>query len=466
MTPRVDAALNRILIALAALLAAGDIVLLVRAKYYLTTPGSIVLYGALAPLAVIGLVLARRLTAERKAAVLLLVCSTWGGLYLLQGLLLVTSEMKLRKSGTFQEYVRSKGLEFDSRTPSEVLKDMRAAGRDVSLHFGPTFITSTEGIKTKKGKIYPLGGMTRREVIFCNEFGKYVLYETDEHGFRNPPGLYEGKGVDAALLGDSFAEGQCVGDGEDIASHLRAVYPRTLNFGQAGTGALLQAAIWKEYVEPLQPKIVLWTFFSNDLAEDMSAEFKNPFLRRYLGDFSQDLLHRRQDVDAAWRSFYTEAAKIVKKAAVPPVTESLFGWAQHRAMQKALRCLRFYYLLTYVDGRYALSVYERRKLEAFLDRFEEMARETESWGGKMYFVYLPENVFFFNRRAADRFRTDVLAGVRERGIPVIDIHEVFAASADPTSYYFMNRSTHYNAEGYAVVAETILKELRQGGKAP
>jgi len=41
-------------------------------------------------------------------------------------------------------------------------------------------------------------------VVFCNRSGGYLFYENDEHGFRNPLGLYETGPLDIAIVEDSL----------------------------------------------------------------------------------------------------------------------------------------------------------------------------------------------------------------------------------------------------------------------
>ena len=85
------------------------------------------------------------------------------------------------------------------------------------------------------------------------------------------------------------------------------------------------------------------------------------------------------------------------------------------------------------------------------------------WDGKMYLVYLPE----FDRYSTGNEhpnRDFVMHTVTELGIPVIDIHkEVFDPHPDPLSLFPLRILSHYNAEGYKLVAEAIGKRLKADG---
>ena len=84
----------------------------------------------------------------------------------------------------------------------------------------------------------------------------------------------------------------------------------------------------------------------------------------------------------------------------------------------------------------------------------------ETWGGELYFVYLPEYSRYKNKYVShDSFRkkAEVIEVVKELGIPVVDIHqEVFANHPDPLALFPFRLSGHYNADGYSEIAKAIV----------
>ena len=61
------------------------------------------------------------------------------------------------------------------------------------------------------------------------------------------------------------------------------------------------------------------------------------------------------------------------------------------------------------------------------------------------------------------YRKAVLGTVTELGIPIIDIQrEVLDLHPDPLSLFPFRIPGHYNAEGYRLVAEAIVKQLDAG----
>ena len=89
------------------------------------------------------------------------------------------------------------------------------------------------------------------------------------------------------------------------------------------------------------------------------------------------------------------------------------------------------------------------------------------WGGEMYFVYLPSfdsqtSPAYANHDplSEERNRTIVMQTATELDISIIDIqNEVFKTHPDPLSLFPFRMHSHYNAEGYRLVAEVIRKQL-------
>jgi hypothetical protein len=76
-------------------------------------------------------------------------------------------------------------------------------------------------------------------------------------------------------------------------------------------------------------------------------------------------------------------------------------------------------------------------------------------------VYLPRYERYVPEIGGQPNRDDVLTIVGSLGIPVVDLHPVFAAHNEPLELFPFKLPTHYNALGNRVVAEAILRVLDQ-----
>jgi ABC-type transport system involved in multi-copper enzyme maturation permease subunit len=195
----------------------------------------------------------------------------------------------------------------DARTKIQVIDDFRSIGVDAYPNVSGSQFIATNGLPTRLSEenIYPLGAIANKTTVYCNESGEWTIFESDEHGFNNPKGFYLKNNIDIMLTGDSFTEGACVRPNESIAALLRASGFNVISLGKGGNGSLLEFASFKEYAEPLQPKIVLWVHYANDLDDLINKEMQSSFLMNYLNDdeFSQNLISRQDEIDDVLRDY-------------------------------------------------------------------------------------------------------------------------------------------------------------------
>ena len=122
--------------------------------------------------------------------------------------------------------------------------------------------------------LYPLAGVSNVKTVFCKEGPEFSIYQSDRYGFNNPDNQWNKK-IDHVLVGDSFAQGACVNEGEDIASRLRTLSGESvLNLGMAGNGPLIELASLKEYVSDINVKNILWVYFERNDLDDLKKKKK------------------------------------------------------------------------------------------------------------------------------------------------------------------------------------------------
>jgi lysophospholipase L1-like esterase len=362
------------------------------------------------------------------------------------------------------------GVEIDARDRLEVITDLRKKGIEAVPSVIPRFQLRYHQPGAAAAPIIALGGISNKLTVLCNESGQHVTYESDEHGFRNPRGLWKSDRVDIVALGDSFTQGYCEPAGKHFMSVVQQRYPGTLNLGMAGEGALLMLATLREYVPPLRPRTVLWVYFEGNDLLDLQDERRSALLMRYLEDgFSQRLVERQAEADQALLDLVKneEARERARRAALPPRTRpGLVG--------RVLGLLT----LTMLQSRLGLGQAPatgdaevpagpaEAELELFRQILSRARASVESWGGTLYFVYLPNWTRYDKRlqdsddlRAAEGQRDSVLASARELGIPIVDVLPAFEAHGDPMSLFPFRAPGHYTEEGHRLVAEELVKVL-------
>jgi hypothetical protein len=93
-----------------------------------------------------------------------------------------------------------------------------------------------------------------------------IHYRTDEHGFRNQPGL---RRAELVFIGDSYTEAAQVAESDTfvqriaVASRLSAV-----NLGRGAYGPQQEFIVLRRYGLAYRPRVVFWQFFEgNDLSD-------------------------------------------------------------------------------------------------------------------------------------------------------------------------------------------------------
>jgi hypothetical protein len=333
------------------------------------------------------------------------------------------------------------GNRFDPRNRYEVVVALRDSGVDAYPAVLPRHYFEDE-------TFLPLSGVSRRRTVLCNETGEFVIYDSDELGFNNPAGAWQQRRADIVLLGDSYIHGNCVPREHTIAGVLRTWWPRTINLGMAGTGPLLQYATLLEYAQHLRPRHVVWAFFEGNDFGDLNVEREHPVLQRYLQDgFSQKLLQRQPSVDSAARVLANrELARFRATGEAPgnrrPAKNLLDLWE--------------------IRSRLRLVRQPKMPLDFHTQLLQRARTHVQSWGGELYFLYLPSWTRALQRPGASRpMRDSVLTRVRALGIPVIDVYRAFQERG-PQQLFAGTRKLpgHYSIAGNALAAGAIAAALR------
>lgn len=359
--------------------------------------------------------------------------------------------------------------EFDTRSRLDVVLDMRAHGvkayPDVfpMVLFKPSFRMEIQSVLVSQGEEFlPVAGMAMTTTVFCNESGEYIVYESDEHGFHNPRGIWARKPVELLALGDSYTHGVCVPSEKGFVAVVRARHPKTVNLGVNSHGPLTSLATLKEYGPTLKPKLVLWFYYEgNDLRDLDGWEKNSPLLMKYVSSsFSQHLFERQPEIDRVLKE-YLDAA--MAKATAPVAFESIVK------LQHLRQAVQSFYERRPVEQGLPAELLEHLRHRAApaatedLHLFERILAEAQAtagtWNGRLVFVYLPTWERYRIPELASKDRDRVLGIARRLNLHVVDMHPVFAAHPDPLSLFPFRRYAHYNEAGHRLVGEEVLKHI-------
>jgi hypothetical protein len=148
------------------------------------------------------------LTVSAYATELVLVASRGGPILPIMTLLQDSSE---RTRGA-ESLARRFGRQIDSRSAAEVLADLQQQGIEgvpIVAPMNHLFIDRPDGtiessIRIAGEEVVPLGSVSNRLTLLCNENGQWVHYHSDGRGFNNPDDVWTSGEVQIAAVGDSF----------------------------------------------------------------------------------------------------------------------------------------------------------------------------------------------------------------------------------------------------------------------
>ena len=343
---------------------------------------------------------------------------------------------------------------------------------DASFHPVTMEYEDTDG--DKEGHIFPLAGISQTATVMCNEGTGARIYNSDEHGFQNPQGLWAQESMAIVAIGDSMTQGHCVEPGQSAMALIQNTYHNTLNLGFAGTGPISQFAILKEYAGRFKPKVVLWFYFEGNDLDEFQGYGREvfPVYGNYLEDkdFRQNLIDRQPEIDFHLKYEMDQRLKYeldqrLKRPRIQPSDEDDIGLS---FKESSTAILMFYNLRRGISNTFNRFKEVNPGLD---DRYHdfplalELGKDyVESWGGRLYFVYLPSwERYRYPRHTGTlhlvKYRKSVLDLADSLDIRVIDVSEAFALQDDPLSLWPFRRFGHYNEEGYKVVADAVQKAI-------
>lgn len=361
------------------------------------------------------------------------------------------------------DVIKESGKPYDFRSKFDVLRDYKEEKKDIFPVVCPAnFLSNSRFLASDGSEIYPLGGVSNQNTLFCNESGEYLEYISDKYGFNNLKDVWE-KEIDIFLIGDSFVHGKCVTQEQNFSGQLRTLTNKNVvNTGCENNGPLLELATLKEYAEAKKPKKVVWFYYEGNDLGGLETEIQSSAILKYLDDqFTQNLVDKQNEIDQKLKDY------------VSSQYEKL--WEQKENGKDSLDVSPVKIIAKKIRNS-VISILKLRSLRnkiglsrsgvnpVFFIVLKEAKERVSVWGGELYFVYLPEWTRYvhgkvYQENHLKKQRRVVLEGIKELEIPIIDVNEIFAQHDDVLSLFPFRMSGHYTPEGYRLISEKIAERI-------
>lgn len=305
---------------------------------------------------------------------------------------------------------------------------------------------------------------SRRDALATLDFS-YVL-QTDHAGFPNPEPWPSR--VDVAVLGNSLLVGAGVGiDGQFTTLLENRLGGRTvLNFGLPGGGTEHEHRVYRSYVEPLQPKLViamLWLTWDIDNTlqfEHWRTEKSDTNFTQYRMTYGDT---HRSGTQAEPTGLWQFAKRQIRKS---HLIRAAYG-----GVQSLLETDRILERVTFPNGdTIFLSAREEIRLargtdrldtpnlrEIFFRPLERLRTEVEEDGDRFVIVLVPSKEEIYGAEAFPavlRTMQEVKSELESRQLPVLDLYPVFRELGRERPPFY-RADMHLNEFGNRIVAEAI-----------
>ena len=368
----------------------------------------------------------------------------------------------------YYEYIHSNAyaakkldVVYDSRSNYEFYSDLKKYFSGSNIEVFPNFRSRDlfhEYIDNDNDQILPLGGISNSITYFTNEAGFFPIIHTDRYGFANSNNdLYDFDKLDILLIGDSSTEGYSVMQSDSYASLLNKKNLSTISLGKSGSGSLVHLANLIEYAYLLKPKYVLWIYYDNDI-QDLEKELKIDILKKYLieDNFNQDLANRQYEIDKRVRDYFEKVG----------VTDDTWLKRISAKYESEIKILKLVNLRQNLGLSNSLNFNEKDDLDdnQLLNEFEKILIKADklvsNWGGKLYFVYLPD-VDSVIKKEEFKNKKAILNIAINHNIPFIDLDElIFKKHQDPLDLFPLRKRAHYNTYANIKIVEKLIEKLR------
>jgi len=355
-------------------------------------------------------------------------------------------------------------IKYDLRSPEEVFLQLKNNNENIqpNFYYHPIFSNfKTYKKQKKRNKIIPFRGPINSKSISCTEDFKHRTIINDKYGFRNSNLIYE-KPIQNVILGDSYAEGFCVGQNEDISGNLNLMGYPTANFAVGTTSPLVSLAVLREFGEILKPKNFIYFYFEGNDLEGLEWEKQQEDLIKYLdNDYKVNYLKKYDEIKIFLDDISEESIRYAK--AVVEGKKNTAKKKNYDLIETTKDILEINNIRNIIRNNIIRSSKKNYDLELFYNIISKMDLNARKLNSKYIFVYTPTWSRYFTKFTkkdkAIFLKDEILNKLKDMNIETLDLTEVFDNQEEIKQYFPLGYLGHFNAKGYKKISEALIKKL-------
>ncbi len=307
--------------------------------------------------------------------------------------------------------------------------------------------------------LFPLSGIPKAPTIVCKEEEEFS-YISDRYGFNNPDEIWDKPTIDIAFIGDSYVHGYCV-QPKNHFIHLLSNTQNILNLGLYGSGPLSELAILLEYASFKKPKVVVWTYMSNDLTMDLIEEQKNKSLLNYLNLQTQSLRTRTSEISEIQKSLLDSQFKKYSEDSTSFLELLNFPHLRANLATFFLKKMRLPLTLNAQNTDYTNK--DPINWLLFKQILITANKITSEWGGHLVFLYLPDAGQWVpqHKKSVIALKNKLFQIANKENISVLDYSPILENTQNPLVYYsvYNGQYGHYNKQGQDLLFHFLHSKL-------
>jgi hypothetical protein len=389
-----------------------------------------------------------------KEKIFLVSISTLFSIYLFEGYLVFN-----QYQSSVEYHAKKNNEYYDNRSRYEYFLEKKNKNPNIAVSL-PPFIIHREYFRNPKYyNLLPLGGLSKKQTIFCNESGYFVEYLSDRYGFNNPDKEWD-KNKQILFLGDSYLHGVCVFEKDTITGNLRSKISNknygVINLGQRGNGPLSEYAGLVEYSKNINPEIILWVYYEGNDLKNLKYEKKIDILNNYLilDDFSQDLSNKQLYLDKLLEKVLINRLEFEKRT---------FYYIKNNKFLTILKLHNLRKFISKINFKNKAEINYKKEIEDFKVLLERASSFAKKKDAKFLFVYIPSYKRINKKNSLDEklFNyKEIIEIIEDLNISYIDLNmELLQKTKDPLVYYPYGLPKHFNEEGYKSISNIIFKKI-------